>query len=129
MVDPTRYEVPVTATTEAGETAPVMLSYDPDELDAVIGELEQLEKDLTSDIQLIRQMSFYAVPPSRDWASVAFMERHKAGLFKLTASLKSVRAEVERLREKHVKAREDLDATEQHNADAMRQSTREFTDQ
>lgn len=129
MVDPTRYEVPVTATTEAGETAPVMLSYDPDELDAVIGELEELIKDLDSDLEFIDDMFFYAVPPSRDWASVAFMNRHEEGLNRLRASLDSVLDEARNLHDKHVKARDDLDNTEQHNADAMQQAMQEPRDQ
>lgn len=120
-----RYEVPISATTEAGETQPVMLRYNPDELHEVIKGLDQLFTDLVNDRVQIDELYYYLVPPSRDWASVAFIERHRLALDNLVVAHESLITEVTRLLAAHVKAKGDLEDVEDVNATMVRSILRE----
>lgn len=120
-----RYEVPVSATTEAGETVPVVLRYDPDELNEVIKDLNQLLSDLQSDTEKIDDLYRHLVPPSRDWASVAFIERHRLALDNLMQAHERLIEEVARLLAAHVKAKGDLEHVEVANAALVRDILRE----
>lgn len=120
-----RYEVPVSGTTATGESRPVMLRYDPDELDAVIKGLDQLLSDLQSDTEKIDDLYKHLVPPSRDWASVAFIERHRLALDNLMQAHERLIEEVARLLAAHVKAKGDLEHVEEANAALVRDILRE----
>ncbi|MFF5987794.1 hypothetical protein [Prauserella flavalba] len=94
-------------------------TFDAEQIDAVIGQWEDLLEDLTNDRSAIDAISMQATPPSGDDPSNKFVEGIREGMRSLRESNDSMVAYVDdflgRLRE----AKEKIGATENNNASPM----------
>ncbi|WP_146240045.1 hypothetical protein [Prauserella flavalba] len=98
-------------------------TFDAEQIDAVIGQWEDLLEDLTNDQTAIRLMIDRATPPSRDDPSSNFVDGIRDGVRSLEDSNLSMIAYVEdflgRLRE----AKTKIGTTEETNAAPMQAAT------
>ncbi|MEU6642200.1 hypothetical protein ABZ863_06575 [Saccharomonospora sp. NPDC046836] len=108
----------------AGDAATGRWTFDPEQLDSVIGKWEALLDEIKTDRHAIRLMIDNAVPPSEDDPSGRFIGAVVDGMQSLRESNASMLSYVEDFIERLSQARDAIDQSDSGNAEALQAAVR-----
>lgn len=98
--------------------------YTPEQLNAVIGDLEELVKDFRGDRARITNIIRLVEAPSEDYVSQAYADHYREAMEDLLAKNQQMRDVAVKMLERHVAAKKQMDTTEGANEDTFRDQNR-----
>lgn len=98
--------------------------YTPEQLNSVIADLEDLVEDFKGDRVRIANIIRLIEAPSEDYASQAYADHYREAMEDLLAKNQQMRDVANKMLERHVAAKKQMDTTEGANEDTFRDQNR-----